>query len=68
MVIIKERDLSDANEVFARYGTRPVYSVLPYNGSRYLVYDGGMTAALLEVDMKMGCKYEGGKIIDHDQI
>lgn len=68
MVIIKEKDYSDAQEVFARYGTRPVYSVLPYNGSRYLVFDSGVAAALLEVDMKMGCRYEGGKIIDHDQI
>lgn len=68
MVIIRERDYAAANAIFNKYGTRPVYSVLPYNGSRYLIFESGVTAALLEVDMKMGCKYEGGKIIDHDQI
>lgn len=68
MVIIQEKDYSAANEVFMKYGTRPVYSVLPYNGSRYLIFESGTAAALLEVDMKMGCKYEGGKIINHDQI
>lgn len=68
MVIIQEKDYSAANEIFMKYNTRPVYSVLPYNGSRYLIFESGTTAALLEVDMKMGCRYEGGKITNHDQI
>lgn len=68
MVIIQEKDYAAANEIFSRYGTRPVYSILPYDGSRYLVFESGTTAALLEVDMKMGCRYERGKIINHDQI
>lgn len=68
VVIIRERDYSAANEIFSKYNTRPVYSVLPYNGSRYLIFESGTTAALLEVDMKMGCRYEGGKIIEHDQV
>lgn len=68
MVIVKEDDYAAANEIFMKYGTKPVYSVLPYSGSRYFIFESGTTAALIEVDMKMGCKYEGGKIIDHDQI
>lgn len=68
MVIIQEKDQAAANEIFMRYNTKPVYSVLPYNGTRYLIFESGITAALIEVDMKMGCRYEGGRIINHDQV
>lgn len=68
MVIIQEKDQTAANEIFMRYNTKPVYSVLPYNGTRYLIFESGITAALIEVDMKMGCRYEGGRIINHDQV
>lgn len=68
MVIINERDLSQANEIFMKYGSRPVYSVLALNGSRYIIFDNGVAAALLEIDIRLGCRYERGKIIEHDQI
>lgn len=68
MVIVQEKDFSEANQIFAKYGSKPVYSVLPYNGLRYVIFESGAAAALLEVDIKIGCRYEGGKIINHDQI
>lgn len=68
MIIVREVDLPAANTIFAKYGVKPVYSVLPYNGKRYIVFENSVTAALLEVDMVMGCQYKEGKIIEHDQV
>lgn len=64
MVIIKEGDLSKANAIFKLYNTKPVYSILTYNGQRYIVFEKGVAAALLEVDIRMGCDYKEGRIIE----
>lgn len=68
MVIINRRNLSAANEVFAKYNTKPVYSILEYDGKKYLIFEKGIAAAMIEVDMKFGCQYKEGRIIEHDQI
>lgn len=68
MVIVNQKDYAAANEIFKKYNTRPVYSILDYEGSKYVIFERGVAAALLEVDIKFGCRYTEGRIIDHDKI
>lgn len=64
MIIIEEKDLPGANEIFMRHNTKPVYGILNVNGTRYVIFEKGKAAALLEVDMKYGKDYCNGRIID----
>lgn len=68
MVIIRESDLSRANEIFRKYNTKPIYSILPYDGQRYIIFEKGIAAALIEVDMKMGYDYKEGRIYPRAKI
>lgn len=68
MVIVNQKYYAAANEIFKKYNTKPVYSILDHAGNKYVIFEKGVAAALLEVDIKYGCKYIDGRIVEHDQI
>lgn len=68
MVIVNIKDHPAANAIFKKYNTQPIYSILDYQGDKYVVFEKGVAAALLEVDIRYGCQYKDGRITEHDKI
>lgn len=68
MVIIRDQDFAEANKIFSKYSTKPVYSSLIYEGNKYVVFEKGVAAALIEVDIKFGYDFKEGRIVARDKI
>lgn len=68
MVIIRDQDFAKANEIFTKYSTKPIYSSFMYEGAKYVVFEKGVAAALIEVDIRYGLDLKEGRIIARDKI
>jgi hypothetical protein len=66
IVIIRESDLSKANLILAKYNCKARYSIMTVNNARYVIFDSGVAAALIEIDMKYGLDYKDGRIVTRD--